>query len=212
MSTRFPGYDVLAKRHSLSCNEKTRQVIDARLVLPREPQFLTQEEFSTLEAICNRIMPQPTDRPPVPLAAMVDAKLHENGGDGYRDYRLPPLRDAWRYGLAGIEAEARRRHNVGFTQLDGAEQDALLRAAQDGKISGDWDGMPPAIFFTKRLLFDIVTQYYAHPTAWNEIGFGGPASPRGYVRMDFDRRDPWEPAEAKPGDEAGARKANARIA
>ena len=34
--------------------------------------------------------------------------------------------------------------------------------------------------------------YYAHPSAWNEIGFGGPASPRGYVRMDFNRRDPWE--------------------
>ena len=24
------------------------------------------------------------------------------------------------------------------------------------------------------------------PTAWSEIGWGGPASPRGYVRMDFD--------------------------
>ena len=33
------------------------------------------------------------------------------------------------------------------------------------------------------------------PIAWNEIGFGGPASPRGYVRMDFNRRDPWEAVE-----------------
>jgi hypothetical protein len=53
--------------------------------------------------------------------------------------------------------------------------------------------------------------FYSHPWAWNEIGFGGPASPRGYVRMAFDRRDPWEAAEAKPGDEAEARKANAQI-
>ena len=53
--------------------------------------------------------------------------------------------------------------------------------------------------------------YYAHPTAWNEIGFGGPASPRGYVRMGFDRRDPWEAAEAKPGDEAAARRENRRV-
>ena len=91
--------------------------------------------FTTLEAICDRIVPQPADRPPVPLAAMVDAKLHENSGDGYRDHRLPPLREAWRRGLAGIEAEARRRHNVGFAQLDGAEQDALLHAVQEGKIA-----------------------------------------------------------------------------
>jgi hypothetical protein len=211
MSTRFPGYDVLAKRQSPSWNEKTRQVIDARLALPREPRFLTAEEFSALEAVCDRIVPQPADRPPVPLAAMIDAKLHENSGDGYRDHRLPPLRKAWRQGLAGIEAEARRRHNVGFAELDIAEQDVLLRAVQDGKIAADWDGMPPAVFFAKRLLFDIVTQYYGHPTAWNEIGFGGPASPRGYVRMDFDRRDPWEAAEATPGDEAEARKANAHV-
>ena len=211
MSTRFPGYDVLAKRQSPSWNEKTRQVIDARLALPREPRFLSPEEFHTLAAVCDRIVPQPAGRPPVPLAAMVDAKLHENSGDGYRDHRLPPLREAWRQGLAAIEVEARRCHNASFVHLDGTEQDALLRAVQDGKIAGDWNGMPPDVFFAKRLLFDIVTQYYAHPTAWNEIGFGGPASPRGYVRMDFDRRDPWEAAEAKPGDEAEARRENARV-
>jgi hypothetical protein len=217
MGTRFPGYDVLAKRRSPSWNEQTRQVIDQRLALPREPRFLSPEEFRTLEAICDRIVPQPpresnSDREPVPLAAMVDAKLFEDNADGYRDHRLPPLRDAWRRGLAGIEAEARRRHNVGFAELDDAEEDALLRAVQEGEVAGDWEGMPPKVFFAKRLLFDIATQYYAHPTAWSEIGFGGPASPRGYVRMDFDRRDPWEAAEAKPGREAEARKANDRIA
>ena len=211
MSGRFPGYDVLAKRNSPSWNAKTRQVIDQHLALPREPRFLSPDEFRVLEAVCDRIVPQPADRAPVPVAAMIDAKLFEDKCDGYRDHRLPPLRKAWCHGLAGIEAEARRRHNVGFAQLEGAERDALLRAVQDGKIAADWGGMPAQVFFAKRLLFDIVTQYYGHPTAWSEIGFGGPASPRGYVRMDFDRRDPWEAAEAKPGDEAEARKANAQL-
>jgi hypothetical protein len=142
---------------------------------------------------------------------MVDDKLHADRRDGHRDHRLPPLRDAWTKGLAGIEAEARRRHSVGFAVLNAAEQDGLLLSVQQGEVAGDWEGMPPAVFFAKRLLFDIVTAYYAHPTAWNEIGFGGPASPRGYVRMDFDRRDSWEAAEAKPGDEQQARKDNARI-
>ena len=57
--------------------------------------------------------------------------------------------------------------------------------------------MPPAIFFDQRLLHDIVLAYWSHPTAWNEIGWGGPASPRGYVRMGYDERDPWEAAEAR---------------
>ena len=211
MSARFPGFDVLAKRRSSSWNEQTRRVIDARLAMPRDPRFLSADEFRTLEAICGRIMPQPTEQPPVPLAAMVDAKLFENKGDGYRDHRLPALRGAWRRGLAGIDSEARRRHALGFTDLNGAEQDALLRAVQDGSIVGDWNGMEPKVFFAKRLLFDIVTEYYAHPIAWNEIGFGGPASPRGYVRMGFDRRDPWEAVEAAPGHESEARVANARV-
>jgi hypothetical protein len=212
MSERYPGYDVLAKRHTPSWNEKTRQVIDERLALPREPRYLSQEEWQILEAICDRIVPQPRTRPPVPLAAMVDAKLFENRGDGYRDHRLPPLREAWRRGLHAIDAEARRRHSVGFPALDAAEQDALLRAVQQGALSDSaWDNMPPAVFFAKRLLPDIVTLYYTHPTAWNEIGFGGPASPRGYVRMDFDRRDPWEAAEAKAGRETEAARENAGV-
>ena len=211
MSSRFPGYDVLAKRHTASWNEKTRQVIDKRLALPREPRFLSEDEWQTLHAICERIMPQPTDRAPVPIASVIDIKLKEDQRDGYRDHRLPPPREAWRRGLAGIEAEARRRHNVGFAALDATEQDALLRAVQEDKLTGDWEGMKPALFFSKRLLRDVVTAYYAHPTAWNEIGFGGPAAPRGYVRLDFDRRDPWEAAEAKPGEEAEALRQNARI-
>ena len=47
--------------------------------------------------------------------------------------------------------------------------------------------MPPKTFFPQRMAHDIVMAYYSHPTSWNEIGWGGPASPRGYVRMDFDR-------------------------
>ena len=44
---------------------------------------------------------------------------------------------------------------------------------------------------------DIVLAYYAHPTAWSEIGWGGPASPRGYVRMDFDDAIPGKPPKPR---------------
>ncbi|HEX7639502.1 MAG TPA: gluconate 2-dehydrogenase subunit 3 family protein, partial [Burkholderiaceae bacterium] len=74
-----------------------------------------------------------------------------------------------------------------------------------------WGDMPPALFFAKHLLPDIAGAYYGHPTAWSEIGFGGPASPRGYVRLGFDRRDPWEAAEAYPGREEQARRENHRV-
>jgi hypothetical protein len=38
----------------------------------------------------------------------------------------------------------------------------------------------------------VVAVFYAHPWAWNEIGFGGPAYPRGYIRLGIGHREPWE--------------------
>mgnify|MGYP003362980393 CR=1 FL=1 len=61
---RYPGYDVLVKRHSPSWNEATRRVMDARLGVPREPRFLSRIEWDTLVAICDRIIPsRKTARP-----------------------------------------------------------------------------------------------------------------------------------------------------
>ncbi|MDQ3430688.1 MAG: gluconate 2-dehydrogenase subunit 3 family protein, partial [Actinomycetota bacterium] len=44
------------------------------------------------------------------------------------------------------------------------------------------------------------TAFYAHPWSWNEIGFGGPAYPRGYKNLGVNRREPWEVADADGGD------------
>jgi hypothetical protein len=42
------------------------------------------------------------------------------------------------------------------------------------------------------LMDDAITEYYAHPMAWAEIGFSGPSSPRGHIRLMPGMRDPWE--------------------
>jgi hypothetical protein len=204
MPDRFPGYDVMAKRNTPSWNEATRRAIDQRLSLPREPRFFTEDEWQTLNALCERIVPQPRDRPPVPLAAMIDHKMTHDMTDGYRNARLPRMQDAWRRGLRALDAEAQVHHERRFHVLAEPDQNALLQRIQQGEQSADaWGGMPAALFFKDRAAHDIIAAYYAHPTAWNEIGFGGPASARGYVRMGFNRRDPWEAVEAGHADDAG---------
>jgi len=40
-------------------------------------------------------------------------------------------------------------------------------------------------------------------TAWNEIGFGGPAYPRGYKNIGIDAREPWEVADRSDLDPVG---------
>jgi hypothetical protein len=209
----FPAYDVLAKRDTPSWNQATRDAIDKRLAVPREPRFFSADEFETLKAVCDRILPQPADRDdPVPLAAHVDAKIFDGQLDGYRYNALPQQGEAWKIGLVALDHEARARHGARFRDLSGADRDGLLRDMQHGRLEGDhWKGMPLKLFFEKRVVHDVTDAYYAHPAAWNEIGFGGPASPRGYVRIDKNRRDPWEAAEGKPGEEERARQENQHV-
>ncbi len=214
MRDLYPGYDVLAKRDTASWNEQTRRAIDRRLSIDPEAHcFFDDSEWETLRALCNRVVPQPAERvQAVPVAALVDLRMHEDRRDGYRDARLPPMGTAWRVALAAIDQEAAARYATRFHDLPSLLQDDLLRAMQRGELTHDaWGSMPPQVFFEKRVIVDVVRAYYSHPTAWNEIGWGGPASPRGYVRMDFDRRDPWEAAEAAAGQEHRAYRENLRV-
>ena len=41
----------------------------------------------------------------------------------------------------------------------------------------------------------ILGAFYSHPWAWNEIGFGGPAYPRGYSRLGAGLSETWEGEE-----------------
>lgn len=209
---RYPDYDVMSKQFSPSWNEVTRKVVHARLAVPREPRFFNQGEWDTLQAVCARIMPQPATGAIIPLAAYVDAKITEKHEDGYRYASLPHQGEAWQRGLAALDQEAADSHGARYHLLTPEQQDALLQRMQDGKLDcSAWQGMPCKLFFEHRVIADITHAYYAHPIAWNEIGFGGPASPRGYVRMGLNRRDPWEAAEAHPGKEAHARRENKRV-
>jgi hypothetical protein len=195
---RFPTYNVIDKWDTPSWNDQTRAAVAKRLheVPPR--RFFSEAEWDLLQAICDRLIPQP-DRAEdqVPIAPFIDERLHENRGNGYRYNDMPRQRDAWRIGLRAIDEESRARWQRGFRELPDNLKDAVLRSVQHGDTLTDaWGGMPAKRFFKSALLHEAVSVYYAHPAGWSEIGFGGPASPRGYVRMQADRRDSWEAIEA----------------
>jgi hypothetical protein len=125
---------------------------------------------------------------------------------------MPRDGEAWRLGLKALDAEAEAAYGGRFHRLAEGLQDALLARMQSNELkSPAWGSMAPKDFFRKRMARDIVLAYYAHPTAWSEIGWGGPASPRGYVRLDFNERDPWEAAEAAGGDEASVDRTNRHV-
>jgi hypothetical protein len=199
--TLYPDYDVLEKWDTPSWNEQTRAVITKRLHQVPSREFFTELQYRTLEAVCDRVIPQPerSAQEKVPIAPWLDAKLKNNETNGTRYLPMPPQPECWRQGMNAIEAEAKLRFNRSFHALDPAEQDMLLRALDKGEAQAPGWGsqFPSQRFMRSVLLRDIVEIYYAHPSAWSEIGFGGPASPRGYLRLGTNRRDSWEAEEGE---------------
>lgn len=193
--TPFPGWDVLDKWDTASCDEQTREVLRHRLSPPPR-RALSAEVYATLEALCDRVIPQEGEER-VEIAPWIDAAIRDERPAGTRYAGMPDNSTAWRFGLAALEAEARARGAASFAAMDPSARDDLLKALDDGKIADvdAWQKLKPQTFFRHTALKQIVAFYYAHPKGQSEIGYGGPASPRGYVRLGPDRLDPWEAPE-----------------
>ena len=197
--TSYPQYDVLKKWNSPSWDDVTRRVVRDRLEHVPQRRFFTAEEWQTLESVCDRLIPQgerAADR--IPIVPWIDRQLAHGVRAGYRFAELPAQCDAWRVGIEAIDDETRRRLGSTFARVSPDNQDRVLHAIASGDVRSElWHTIRPRRFFREVLLRCVVNIYYAHPAAWNEIGFGGPASPRGYVRLGFDQRDPWEAEESR---------------
>ena len=161
---RYPGYDVLRKRESQSWNDKTREVIDARLRIEARPLFLAANEWRTLVAVCDRVMPQPAGRPRVPLEAYVEQRLSAGKSKGYRLEGIPQPAEAWKRALAALEQVAMQEQGRPFANLTHGDQDAILRRMAEGLLQASaLRGMPARSFWTSHVIHDVIGAYYAHP-------------------------------------------------
>ncbi|MBV8591429.1 MAG: gluconate 2-dehydrogenase subunit 3 family protein, partial [Acetobacteraceae bacterium] len=131
---RYPGYDVTSKRTTQSWNDKTREVIDARLAVEARPAFLSSDEWQTLVALCDRVMPQPEGRPRVALAAFVDRQLLAGKTKGYRFADMSQPAEAWKRALAALDEVAGKEQGRPFAHLTQDDQDTILRRMSDGSF------------------------------------------------------------------------------
>ncbi|HEY1539031.1 MAG TPA: gluconate 2-dehydrogenase subunit 3 family protein [Solirubrobacteraceae bacterium] len=192
---RYPGHDVLADAGSWDAI--TRDVVRARVedVPPR--RFFTATEFACLCAFSDIVLAQDAE-PRIPVMSFVDAKLHDGRLDGFQHVDMPDDRDTWRQVAQGLDDEARRRGASSFAQADEPSRRVIVGAFADGVLSGGiWDRLPAATAWTV-VMRSVLSAFYAHPWAWNEIGFGGPAYPHGYMRLAEGPggAEPHEAAEA----------------
>jgi hypothetical protein len=195
---RYPDANSLTQRQHW--DETTRHVVLDRVYNVPGFVFFDAHERGSLEALCARVIPQsylPPDRR-VPIAPWIDARCAGNHGDGTRMDDLPPHNEAWRLGLRGLDQSARALfgEDTEFSTLSEERQHTVLDAIRHGAPPGDvWQRMPSKKWWIVVALRQITGVYYAHPYAWDEIGFGGPAYPRGYFALNFGYPEPWEAKE-----------------
>jgi Gluconate 2-dehydrogenase subunit 3 len=198
-SERYPSSDILAQRGHW--DNATREVVLDRVHnVPRHTFFDSQQRV-TLEALCARVLPQ-THRPAariVPIAPWIDQRCARGAHEGFRFDDMPSDVEAWTLGLKGLDQTALALGGAPFAQLDSSGQVDVLQAIRRGDPPGEvWQGLPARRWWVFIALRQITAIYYAHPYAWDEIGFGGPAYPRGYFALNFGAPEPWEARERAP--------------
>jgi hypothetical protein len=195
----YAGYSTMAqKKH---WEKATSDVVSDRLEKTPPIRFFSEDEATLLGAVIDRVMPQ-NDRAEertIPILPVLDERLYKNSLNGFRYEEMPPDQEAYRLAIKTIEEMALARFQQSFVDLTVHRQELILKSLHDGRPDPEiavWKKMPVHRFWAM-LMEDCVTAYYSHPWAWDEIGFGGPAYPRGYMRLENGLPEPWEKDERR---------------
>lgn len=195
----YSGYSTMAQQKSW--DQTTRNIVSERVEKIPATRFFSPEEAALLDAVIDRVMPQDdrSETQTIPILPVIDERLYGNALNGFRYEDMPSDQEAYRLAIQAIDEMARSRFGQQFIELTVHRQELILKSLHDGKPDPEhrvWKRMPVHRFWAL-LMEDCVTAYYSHPWAWDEIGFGGPAYPRGYMRLENGLPEPWEKDERR---------------
>ncbi|WP_343882492.1 gluconate 2-dehydrogenase subunit 3 family protein [Rhodanobacter caeni] len=163
----------------------------------RAPVFFTPQEAAFIDAATQRLIPADTlggGANEAGITTFLDLQLAGAYGRAERWYMQGPWPSGsdqqgfqlkytpaqiYRDAIKRVDAHCRQQHGKPFAQLDGARQDELLHALEQGKL--DLGDIPAKTFFTM-LWQNTQEGYLADPAysgnrdfaGWKLIGFPGP--------------------------------------
>ncbi|MGB8956704.1 MAG: gluconate 2-dehydrogenase subunit 3 family protein [Tumebacillaceae bacterium] len=190
--THYSSYNVMQEQDHW--DDHTREIVQKRLEIPGAFQKLTGEEVDLIRALAALLVDDARSQLMDYVVKHFDQKLSTDIGEAERKTGLPPARQLIKDGLAALNHLAQREHQRPFPELAAEKQITLLVGMESDTVTLQTPqgvAVPASAFFHKMLL-ETVNAYYSHPQVWSEIGYGGPAYPRGYVRSEFGLTDPWE--------------------
>ncbi|MGB9416725.1 MAG: gluconate 2-dehydrogenase subunit 3 family protein [Acidobacteriaceae bacterium] len=195
----YPGYSTMSQK--AFWDEATRKLLTMRVEQPSSIRYFTPDQARFWRAVFEHLIPQhdrTLDRR-IPIVEPLDERLYQNRSIGYRFEDMPPDHEAFTLGEQAINQEAEMRFGGRLIDLPHNQQDLVLQAIHDKKAQAAsfiWQQMSIARFW-QLLMQDALEAYYSHPWAWDEIGFGGPAYPRAYTRLERGEPEPWEVEEQR---------------
>jgi Gluconate 2-dehydrogenase subunit 3 len=197
---RFPGFDVLSQ--AARWDAVTAEVVTARTGPFPGPRFFTDAEHACAAALFDQLTGQCDDDLGVPVVQMVDARLAAGETDGWRYADMPEDGQAWRDTLGYLDKDAHARCGTSFAEAPRRDRAAMIQAVQDGDGAqdGKWHGLAAARVWSLWTRY-ACTAFYAHPHAWSEMGFPGPAYPRGYKNPGVGKLEPFEVRDARPAED-----------
>ena len=128
-----------------------------------QPAFFNAHEFAIVSAVCERITP--SDETPGAREARVSEFVD------LMVSHTPKLHDVYRKGLAWLDQEAQKRHQLPFVKLPAAQQDAVLRLLAEVE-----EPSPPhkvAVQFFRSVRKLTIDGFYTSKIGLRELGYVG---------------------------------------
>ena len=191
MKSHYPQFDVLDS--SEEWDEHTRSIVLQRLETPSPLKFLSATESVQLSSIFEVLLDEARPEIIEFVVGWYDSQLASDIGEGDREDANPPEAELVRSGLRALEVATHVTFGKSVSEVAKEVLVTLLADLQQGRIDAGmkWSTKLQQALF-KKIHVSATKAYYSHPTIWSEIGYAGPAYPRGYVRSEFGLTDPWE--------------------
>jgi hypothetical protein len=147
-------------------------------------RFFSAAQAATASALCDLLTAQ--DREPrIPVVNYIDEKLHTGSRDGYQYFDMPDDADAWQMSLQGLDEQAAARgQDPSFAAAPDDMRHQTVSDFAEAKLHGGTGERANVTHAFSVAMRYVLQAFHSHPWAWNEIGWGGPAYPRGDSRFD----------------------------
>ncbi len=209
--TRYPEFDVM--REQQAWDTHTRAIVAKRLETPPKSSAdkgaWREEERALLQCVLTHLLYEDRDEILSFVTGHFEQTLGRRYGEAQRKRSTPAQDQLVAAGLDALDDVAKHRHAHAFTACETEQQYGILHDLQLGRLEavGAMAQLPQKELFTK-LLSLAAEAYASHPTVWSEMGYAGPAYPRGYYRIESGLRDPWEPVAERNEEKRDSKNGN----